>query len=81
MLSLHQVVRAVKDAGGTRRFDAEGLRMPPQAFQAVVEVIRDADQRGFFEVVTEHQSARTGLVDLVVVQGVTEDGEEFLEAA
>lgn len=81
MLNLRQVLRAVKDAGGTRRFDADGLGMPLQEFQAVVEVLRDADRRGFFEVVTEHQSARTGLVDLVVVQGVTEDGDDYLAAA
>ncbi len=81
MLSLHELVRAVKDAGGGRRFDAKALDTSLQDFQGVVDLIRDADQHGFFEVVKEHVCSRTRLVDCVWVEGVTEDGEDFLSAA
>jgi hypothetical protein len=81
MLNLHELVRAVRNAGGGRRFDAKALDISLQDFQAVVDLVRDADQRGFFEVVKEHECARTGLVDCIWIEGVTEDGEDFLAAA
>jgi hypothetical protein len=81
MLNLRELLRAVKDAGGQRRFDAQALGTSLSDFQAVVDLIRDADQRGFLETVREHVCARTGLVDCIWVEGVTEDGEDYLAAA
>ena len=80
MFSLQPLLRTVLETEGPRRFDADTLRMSPEDFQGVVALIRDAKSRGYLVSVKEHHSSRSGLTDLVVVEGVTEEGEDYLSA-
>jgi hypothetical protein len=78
MLSLRSLLETVLDAEGPRRFDPTSLRHSLQDFQGVVALIRDANSRGYLVSVKDHHSSRYGLIDMVVVEGVTEEGDDYL---
>jgi hypothetical protein len=83
MLSIYDVLTRVKQAEDDQlpcRFSAADLRTSASDFQLVVEILVDADQRGFFLDTHPHPSTRTGLIDVVIVDGLTDAGRKFLKA-
>jgi len=83
MSLMTSVLRRVANAPDERcTFRAEDLRMSEDGFQHVVEIVQEAGALGYFKfVMPPHRSSRTGLFDLIAVEGLTLDGERALETA
>lgn len=81
MLTIRDVLLKVRTVGGRARFTAGDLNISPHAFQEVVETIREAEALGYIRATVEHSSSSSGLIDLVVAESVTDEGDEYLSSS
>ena len=81
MPTIRDVLMRIRDSGGSARFAADDLVFPVNEFQLVVELVRGAYYSGYIDTLKEHRASRTGLVDCIWAEGLTDDGKEYLAAA